>query len=198
MIFLNILWPLLISITIIFSFFNGTINNVNSAIYNSTAKVIDLIMVLLGNMCLWCGLINVLKNTKLIKILEKLLRPIIRWIFPDEKNNEEVLQKISINMLSNFLGIGNAATSAGLSAMEQLQNESENKNKLTNSMIMLIVINTTSLQLVPTTVLAIRTNLGAKNPSSIIPIIWISTFLGTLTGIIVTKIIVKVRKNKDE
>lgn len=195
---MNIIWPFFICIALIFSLFNGKINDVNLSIYDSSLNVINLIMVLIGNMCLWCGLINILKNTRLMTFLEKILNPIIKWIFPKEKNNEEVLRKININIISNFLGIGNAATSAGLSAMEEMKKQNLNKNKLTDSMIMLVVINTTSLQLIPTTVLAIRSNLGSKNPASILGIIWISTFLGTLTGIIVTKIIIKIRGERDE
>lgn len=195
---MNLLWPFLICFSLIYSIFNGSINNVNNSIYNSSLNVINLIMVLLGNMCLWCGIINVLKNTKLMNILEKVLNPIIKWIFPNEAKNKDILDKISINMISNFLGIGNAATPAGLSAMEKMQENNKNKSKLTDSMIMLIVINTTSIQLIPTTVLAIRSNLGSKNPSSIIGVIWISTFLGALTGIIVTKIMLKIRRNKDD
>ena len=96
-----------------------------------------------------------------------------------------------MNAISNILGLGNASTPAGIKAMECLQKENTNKNKLSNSMMMLTVLNTTSIELIPTTVIAIRSSLNAQNPADIIIPIWFSTVIGTLVGIIATKILIK-------
>ena len=192
---MNYLWPILIIISLIFSIFNGTIQNVNNSIFSSVSDVVTLSLTLVGNMCLWCGLMKIIKGTKLINILTKLLTPILRWLYPDSKDNKEVMDAISINTVSNFLGIGNAATPAGLKAMEELQKENKNKDELSNSMIMLIVLNTTSIQLIPTTVIAIRASLGSPNPSGIIVPIWISTIAGTLAGVMITKMLLHHKKN---
>lgn len=101
------------------------------------------------------------------------------------------MKNISMNTISNILGLGNASTPAGIKAMESLQKENTNKQRLSNSMLMLIVLNTTSIELIPTTVIAIRTSLNAQNPTDIIIPIWISTIIGTLVGIISTKVLIK-------
>ena len=149
-------------------------------------------MTLLGSMCLWCGIIKIIEKTKIMKILSGILRPILNWLFPDAKTNKKAMDAISINTISNIIGIGNAATSSGLKAMCELQAENKEKNKLTRSMTMLVVLNTASIQILPTTVLAIRSSLGSKNPSAIIVPIWISTIVGTVIGILMTKLMLKI------
>ena len=104
------------------------------------------------------------------------------------------MEAISINTVSNFLGIGNAATPAGLKAIEKLQEKNPKKEELSDSEVMLIVLNTTSIQLIPTTVIAIRASLGSPNPTGIILPIWISTIAGTVAGVIVTKILLRRKK----
>lgn len=187
---MNVLWPVLISVSYIYAILNGKILELNNSIFQAVNDVLKIIFVLVGNTCLWCGLMNIIKNTKLSNFLIIILRPFINWIFQKEKNNKEVLEKISINIVSNFLGIGNAATPAGLEAMKVMQINNKNKQYLTDSMAMLIVINTTSIQLIPTTVLSIRASLGSVNPTNIILPIWISTIVGTIVGIIATKILI--------
>lgn len=177
---MNFIWPIIIIISYIFSIFNGKINQINNSIYTSTENVIKLSMTLLGNMCLWCGIIKIIQETKIMKFLIKLLNPILKWLFPDAKDNKKAMEAISINTISNIIGIGNAATSSGLQAMEEMQKQNENKKKLTKSMTMLVVLNTASIQILPTTVLAIRSSLSSKNPSAIIVPIWISTIIGTI------------------
>lgn len=190
---LNYLWPILIIISFIFSIISGNIENLNNAIFSSVSDVVSLSLNLVGNMCLWCGLMAIIKETKIMDFLVKLLKPILSWLYPDVKDNQNVMKEISINTVSNLLGIGNAATPAGLKAMDELQKINPKRDELSNAMIMLIVLNTTSIQLIPTTAIAIRSALGSPNPSNIIVPIWISTIAGTLAGITITKIMLKKR-----
>lgn len=189
---MNFIWPIIIIISYIYAIINGNIDKINNSIYSSTEDVIKLSMTLLGSMCLWCGIIKIIEKTKIMKILSGILRPILNWLFPDAKNNKKAMDAISINTISNIIGIGNAATSSGLKAMCELQAENKEKNKLTRSMTMLVVLNTASIQILPTTVLAIRSSLGSKNPSAIIVPIWISTIVGTVFGILMTKLMLKI------
>lgn len=170
---------------------------VNNSIFSSVSEVITLSLTLLGNMCLWCGIMNIVKSTNTINIIKKVLKPIIFWLYPSEKENTEVINNISINMASNILGIGNASTPAGLKAMEEMQHNNKNKKELSDSMFMLISLNTTSIQLIPTTVIAIRSSLNSQNPTNIIVPIWLSTIAGTVVAIIVTKIMIKIKKKGD-
>lgn len=194
---MNYLWPILIIVSYLYALFTGNMEKVNSSIFDSVSDVVTLTMTLLGNMCLWCGIMNIVKNTRIIDFLKKALRPLLRWLYPEEKNNEKVMENISINMVSNMLGIGNAATPAGIKAMEEMQKNNKNKNRMTDSMSTLIVLNTASIQLVPTTVLAIRSSLNSQNPTEIIIPIWISTIVGTVAGVLVNKIVLKFEKAKE-
>ncbi len=188
---MNYLWPILIIISLFFAIISGNITNLNNSIFNSVSDVVNLSLTLVGNMCLWCGLMAIIKQTKIMSFLMKILRPLLNWLYPDARSNKDAMEAISINTVSNFLGIGNAATPAGLKAMDELQKENPKKDELSNSMIMLIVLNTTSIQLIPTTAIAVRAALGSPMPSNIIVPIWISTLAGTLTGIILTKLLLK-------
>lgn len=120
-------------------------------------------------------------NTKIIDALSKTLKPIIKFLFPELRNNKKIQKEISMNMIANILGLGNAATPLGLKTMESMNRENKNKNKLTNSMMMFIVINTASIQIIPTTVIAIRNSLGSENPTSIIIPVWIATICAAIT-----------------
>lgn len=194
---MNLIWPIIIIISYIYAVFTGRINEVNASIFNVSKTALSLSLTLVGNMCLWCGIIKIIESTKLINILIKALRPILNFLYPDEKNNKDVMEDISINMVSNIIGIGNASTSSGLKAMEKLKEENGNSNKLTNSMTMLVVLNTTSIQIIPTTVLSIRASLNSENPAKIIIPIWISTLVGTTIAFILTKIIIKLDKKME-
>lgn len=134
---------------------------------------------------------EIVKKTSLTKKLKNILKPVLFWLMPDVKKNDRALEHVSINIISNILGLGNAATPAGISAMSELGKVNENKKQISDSMMMLIVINTTSIQLIPTTIIAIRASLNSANPSNIIVPIWISTIVGTFMGIFITKLLIK-------
>ena len=153
---MNYLWPIIIIISFLFAVISGNIQNLNNSIFSSLSDVVKLSLTLVGNMCLWCGIMKIIQETKIMNYLMKILKPILNWLYPEAKNNKDAMEAISINTVSNILGIGNAATPAGLKAMEELQKDNKNKEELSNAMIMLIVLNTTSIQLIPTTVIAIR------------------------------------------
>ena len=188
---MNFLWAFLIIISYIFALCTGNMDKINNSIYSSINDLVKIVVTIIGNMCFWSGIINIIKNTKLINILKKAIKPIINILFPNEKNNKKAVDYISINIISNLLGIGNAATPAGLSAIKEMQLENKEKNKLTDSMAMLIVLNTTSIQLIPTTVIAIRNSLNSVNSTIIIVPVWIATIAAAVTGIIAAKILNK-------
>ena len=123
--------------------------------------------------------------------LTKVLRPFMRFLFPELKKQKQAQEEISINIVANLLGLGNAATPLGLKAMKTLQKENSKKDTLSNSMAMFIVLNTASLQIIPTNVIAIRSSLGSSSPSGIILQVWVATVVAALVGIIATKILMK-------
>ena len=194
---LNLVWPIFIIISFSYAIFTGNLANLNTSIFESVESAVNLTITMLGTMCLWSGIINVAVNTNIMNLINKLLKPIIRFLFPEIKENRKAQDEISMNMIANILGLGNAATPLGLKAMETLQKENKNKKQLSNSMIMLIVLNTASIQLIPTTIIAIRTSLESENPTSIIFPVWVATICAGITGITVTKLLIK-HANKKE
>lgn len=175
----------------------GNIEKINNSIFQSTTNAVELSINLLGTICLWSGIMEIAENTKIIKLLTKLLEPILKLLFPELKNNTEIKKEISMNMIANILGLGNAATPLGLKAMKSMQKENKNKTRLTNTMAMFIILNTASIQLIPTTIIAIRNSLGSENPTKIIFPVWIVTILAAITGILVTKFFIKIEGEKD-
>ena len=192
---LNILWPIFIIISITYAIFTGNVENLNKSIFDSTENAVNLSLTLLGMTCLWNGIIEVASNTKIIEYLSKILKPIIKKIFGNL--NEKSYNNIVMNIIANMLGLGNAATPLGLKAMNELQKDNKNKEKLSDNMMLLIVLNTASLQIIPTTVIAIRSSLGSKNPTNIIFPVWISTICSLTVGIICAKIIIKYTQKED-
>ena len=188
---LNILWPAFIILSFIYAIFSGRINEINNGIFTSVADAVELSITFLGTICLWNGIMEIAKKTTLMERITKLLRPLINYLFPALKKNEKAKQEISLNMVANIMGLGNAATPLGLKAMKTMQKDNKKKDTLTNSMLMFIVINTASLQLIPTNVIAIRMSLGSENPTSIILPVWIATIIAAVVGVFFTKILIK-------
>ena len=119
------------------------------------------------------------KSTITDKLI-KCMKPVINLLFPEIKENKLVQKEISMNIIANILGLGNAATPLGLKAMESMQKENPKKDTLTNSMMVFIVLNTASIQIIPTTVIAIRNSLGSNNPTSIVFPVWIATICAAI------------------
>ncbi len=126
--------------------------------------------------------------------LAKCLKPLIKFLFPDVSENDPAHEEISLNMIANILGLGNASTPLGLKAMESLQKKNLKENILSNSMAMLVLLNTASLQLIPTTVISIRASLNSTNPTNIILPVWVATFSAAFVAIITAKIFIKLGK----
>ena len=188
---LNIIWPIFIIISYIYAILTGRVNEINNSVFESCESAVKLTITFLGTMCLWSGIMQIAKKTTLIDKLTNFLNPIMKILFPEIQKQNPVHKEISMNMVANILGLGNAATPLGLKAMKTMQKENPKKDTLTNSMAMFIIINTASIQLIPTTVIAIRSSLGSTNPTSIIIPVWIATICAAFAGIIAAKILMK-------
>ena len=192
---LNILWPIFIIISIFYAILSGNIENINNCIFESAENAVNLTLTLLGATCLWSGIMEIASKTDIIKYLSAILQPIIKKIFYNLDSNKKSYNNIIMNIIANILGLGNAATPLGLKAMGELQKENANKDELSDNMMILIVLNTASLQVIPTTVIAVRKSLGANNPTQIIFPVWIATVCAAVVGILVAKIIIKLTRN---
>ena len=191
---LNILWPAFIIVSFSFAIFTGNLNNLNESIFSSTKEVVNLSITLIGSICLWNGIMRIASKTSIIKRLSLILEPLIKYLFPEVCDDLEIRNVISMNIVSNMMGLGNAATPLGIKAMKMLQNKNINKDRLSNSMAILIVLNTASIQIIPTTVISIRSSFESINPTIIIVPIWIATISAAFVAIFITKMFIKCGK----
>ena len=159
---LNIIWPIFIIISFGYAIFSGNIENLNKSIFSSTESAVTLCITLLGTMCLWNGIMHIANKTSVIEKLTKILKPLMKFIFPNINKNSQTHKEISMNIVANMLGLGNAATPLGLKAMKSMQKNNSKKDTLTDNMMLFIVLNTASLQIIPTTVIAIRSSMRLK------------------------------------
>ena len=193
---LNKIWPVFIILSFIYALLKSKMPELNDSIFNSCSQTVEMLLTFLGIMCMWNGIMQIIKETTLIDKIKKLLKPFMKFLFPELNKKSKSYEEMSMNIVANLLGLGNAATPLGLKAMQSLQEENENKETLSNTMIMFLVLNTASIQIIPTTIIAIRSSLGAENPAKIIVPVWISTILAASAGILTVKILSKRKEKK--
>ena len=190
---LNVIWPLFIIISYVYATINGNVEKINNAVFEYTEMAVNLTITLSGTMGLWNGLMEIALNTRLINVINKILNPFVNFLFSENKENKKIHEEISMNITANLLGLGNAATPLGLKAMNSMQENNKDKTRLTDDMATLIILNTASIQIIPTTVIGIRMSLGSLQPTKIIFAVWFSTICAAIVGITVTKICIKLR-----
>lgn len=184
---MNYIWVFMIIISYIFSFFAGTTDEVTKSVFDGCESATSLVISLLGMMCLWTGLLEIAQKSGLTTKVQKLLFPVIHWLFPTVKKNSEVAGAISMSITANLLGLSNAATPLGLSAMEKLEKRNLIKEIASDEMCMFVVINTASITLIPTTLLTIRATFNSVAPFEIIVPVWIASLLSVLSGVLCVK-----------
>lgn len=194
---LNSIWPIFIIISIAFAIITGNIEKINNSIFESASTAVELTITMLGTMCLWNGIMEIASNTSIINKVLKLLNPILKKLFPKVKENSKEYKEMSMNIIANLLGLGNAATPLGLKAMQTLQEKNTDKKTLTGTMAMFIVLNTASLQIIPTTVISIRASLNSIDPTKIIVPVWIATISAAIAGISAIKIFAKIEEKRN-
>ena len=193
---INYIWGLFLIIGILYSFFNGTIIDINKQLIDSGATAIKMIINLIPLICLWLGVMQIAKDSGLLNKISKKIYPIIRIVFPDLEDNEAI-SLISSNIVMNILGLGNAATPFGLKAMKRLQEINTNKEEASRSMITFLVINTASITLIPTTVISLRVLHESKNPTEILLTAILTTIISCAIGLILDRIFYKIWRKKD-
>lgn len=180
---LKYIFGFFIIIGILYSFINGV--DISDVLLTSGKGSIDIIMSLIPLMCLWLGIMNIAIESGLLNKMTSFFKPILKVIFPDLKKEDKSLSLISSNIVMNMLGLGNAATPFGLKAMKELQNINKDKDTASRSMITLLVINTASVTIIPTTVISLRMLNKSNNPTDILLASIITTFLSCLFGLVI-------------
>lgn len=191
---LNYIWVGMLLIGFIIGALNGRIEEVTNAAFTSAGRAVELCIGLLGIICLWSGLMKIMERSGLINVIARLARPVLKLFFREIKDNDKAMGAMVMNLAANFMGLGNAATPLGIKAMGELQKANGRKDTASNAMCMFLVLNTSALQLIPTTVIALRNNAGSTAPSEITVCVWIASAAATLTGIIMVRALTAMEK----
>lgn len=184
---INYIWGVFILLGVIISIIKGD-NNLTNNLITSGTKGIDIIINLVPLMCLWLGIMKIADSSGLLTIISNKLSKFIRVIFPEIPKGDPAIAYISSNIVMNMLGLGNAATPFGIKAMTRLKELNNNSDVASRSMITFLVINTSSVTIIPTTVISLRIASGSSNPTEIMTACIITTFLSTMIGLLIDRL----------
>lgn len=192
---LNILWVIMIAGGIFFAAFHGTMGQITESFISSSTEAVNLCIFMLGVIGVWNGMMEIAVKSGLMKKIAKTMYPFIHWLFPDIPPRHKANEYIAANMAANILGLGWAATPAGLKAMRELQNLEEGGGRASDMMCAFLVLNISSLQLVPINMIAYRSQYGSVNPAAVVLPAICATMISTIAGIVFIKIIEITRYN---
>lgn len=173
----------------LFGALTGRMAEVSQATIAGAQEAVTLLLRIAGTLCLWNGLMEVMERSGLSKKIARLLRPLVTFLFGSYAKDDQARQAISQNMAANLLGLGSAATPSGLRAAKRLRQLSDRQGREPHGVFLLIVINTASLQLLPTTVAAVRAGLGSSQPYDILPAVWLSSAVSVAVGVSAARIL---------
>ena len=181
---INYIWGIMMILGTAFSIINGKGKETGLAAINSSKEAITLCIAMLGVMGLWMGIMEIAMRSGLIRKMSKLLDPLIKKLFPDIPKDSKAKEYIITNFIANFLGLGWAATPVGLKAMKELRKLNNNSEVASYDMCTFLIINISSLQLIPINIIAYRSQYGSVNPSSIIGMSMVATVISTIAGVV--------------
>jgi spore maturation protein A len=179
----NWIWLFFIVISVVVAALTGKMDTVTQAAFEGAKSGVTVSFGLISIMVFWLGMMRIAEDAGLLAKLAKALRPIVRWLFPDIPKDHPALGYIMSNLSANLFGLGNAATPMGIKAMQELQKLNPDKDTATPAMCTLLALNTSSITIVPTTLIAIRMNYGSANPAEIIGTTLAATFVATAAAI---------------
>ena len=193
---MNYIFYLLIVISVIVGAVNGKLQDVVNAIMSGAELSVKIAFSLIGIMAFWLGIMKIAQKADIIDWISKVIRPITKNLFNELPEDSPAICDIAMNFSANAFGLSNAATPFGIKAMEELQEENNDKTTASNSMCMFLGMNTAGFQLIPTTVLAVLVGIGYKNPTEIIAPTLIVTLIAFLSAIILSKVFQKLWRDK--
>lgn len=194
-------------VSVIFAIVTKNISNLSNAVVDGASRAVELSLSLLGVMCLWSGLMELLRSAGVVRKMAQILRPVLRLAFPHAFKTGIGAEEITMNVSANMLGIGNAATPLAIAAMKAMrEGEIENGNResaqdvesdiATDDMITLAVLNASSLDLLPTTIIALRRAAGSADPYSIIVPVWICSAAGSVLAVLLCRFFAVIFRQK--
>ena len=189
--FLGWFWAGAVLLGTVFAVWTGRGGETAAAVTEGAVKAVELCLSMAGPLALWAGLGKLMERVGLTDVLARLLSPVLGQLFPASRTDLELAGQLSANVTANLLGLGNAATPAGIRAAGRLRDPADPK-RATDELCRLVVMNTASIQLLPTTVAAVRQSAGCTSPFDILPCVWVSSILSVSAGLLAAKLLGRV------
>jgi spore maturation protein A len=183
----NYIWVIMTLIGIVFGIANGTLEEINKAVFVGAREAVTLCIGLISVLVFWLGMMRIAEESGLLEGLAKLFRPIVKRLFPEVPPNHPAMGYILSNMIANMFGLGNAATPLGIKAMEELQELNGGKKTASRSMVTFLAINTASITIIPSTVIAIRMTYHSSSPTEIVVPTLIATIISAVGAILIDR-----------
>lgn len=179
------LWTSMVALSLVFAAFSGNLSSLATAALEGAQSAVDLCLAMSGVMCLWTGVMEVMNRCGLTEYLARLFRPLLRLLLPRASRDSETLAAISANLAADMLGLGNAATPLGIRAARRMSRGCE--GIASDELCLLVVLNTASIQLIPSTLAGVRASLGAADPFDILFPVWLVSVLSVAVGLLAAK-----------
>ena len=189
---MSIIWTAMVVVSILGGLLLGNGGAVAAAAVEGAGAAVELCLTMAGILCLWMGVMEIMKRSGLADKLSRLLRPILCRLYPAFKGDKETMDAVSANVSANLLGLGNAATPLGIQAARRMAGRTP--GVASDSLCMLVVCNTASIQLIPTTVASVRLAAGCATPFDILPAVWIASAISVTVGVAAAKVLARVWK----
>ena len=187
---MSVIWTVMVGASVVCGLVTGRGNEVAAAALEGAGAGVELCLSMAGVLCLWMGVMEVMRRSGLAEGISRLLRPVIRRLFPDFAEDGAVMDAVAANLSANLLGLGNAATPLGLEAARGMAKRSP--GVASDSLCMLVVINTASIQLIPTTVAGLRAAAGSAAPFDILPAVWLASAVSVTVGVTAARLMGRV------
>lgn len=192
---MNYIWPVLIIVALVFGVVNGRLDATVAAAFSGAQGAVESVVAMAGVFCFWTGILKLAEKSGFSKILARVIRPAVRFIFPGLPAEDRAFSHISMNIVANIMGMGNAATPAGIDAMTELDRRNGYSPYASDEMCMFVVINTASLQVIPTTVMALRSAAGSASPGAVMLPVWIASAAALAASVLMMKFMIRRRKS---
>ncbi|MGN1003765.1 MAG: nucleoside recognition domain-containing protein [Oscillospiraceae bacterium] len=183
---MGIIWSAMVAVSVVCGLATGRIDAVAAGALDGAAQAVELCLSMTGVLCLWMGVMEIMRRSGLSDKLARLLRPVLKRLFPDFAGDKAVMDTVAANVSANLLGLGNAATPLGMEAARLMSKRTP--GVACNSLCMLVVCNTASIQLIPTTVASVRAAAGCAAPFDILPAVWLASAISVTVGIMAAKL----------
>lgn len=187
---MGILWAVMVAVSVVCGLATGNLSAVAQGALDGAARAVELCLSMTGVLCLWMGVMEIMRRSGVSAALARLLKPVLKRLYPDFSADDPVMDTVASNVSANLLGLGNAATPLGMEAARLMSRKTP--GAASDSLCMLVVCNTASIQLIPTTVASIRAAAGCETPFDILPAVWLASAIALAVGITAAKLFAKI------